>query len=328
MHFQLPFLVQIQALVLGFALVFGTLAQAEVIDRLEASVNASIILKSDLDHFRKTVKLRGQIDPLFSLSSIATTREKSSDPAIQEYLIDNKTVLAYAPISDSEVDIEINNRQTELKITRNQLRQALAREGFLFEDYFEFMRESLSKRTVFDREIRPRVFSSEDDIRAKYKSLYGEQKQTRKLKAGLIALKVGNYKSVKVAEGIAEKLRQEIVSGEKQWAEVARQNSDDPSSQHGGILEDVSEDDLNPELAKVLRTMKKGDVSKPVMVPKRGLYILTIFEATPADSAHYLQVRDEIRNQLTTAEFQKQFKYWLDNQKATAYIHRRGEPTF
>src|SRR5438270_431022 len=56
------------------------------LDQLQAAVNSSIILQSDLEKFRKTEKLRSQLDPLFSGSAMAAKGADLSNAEIVEFL--------------------------------------------------------------------------------------------------------------------------------------------------------------------------------------------------------------------------------------------------
>ena len=55
------------------------------IDRLEASVNSTLILKSDVRKFRDTLTLRAQLDPLFTGTAVATKGAQASDLEITEF---------------------------------------------------------------------------------------------------------------------------------------------------------------------------------------------------------------------------------------------------
>jgi hypothetical protein len=92
---------------------------AALIDRLEASVNNLLILKSDLKNFRETVSLRAQLDPLFAGTSVAAKGTQASDSEITEFLIDEKLIAQQFPVTDSEVEQEINSIQANNKIDRN-----------------------------------------------------------------------------------------------------------------------------------------------------------------------------------------------------------------
>src|SRR3954470_7538215 len=86
-------------------------AAPTVLDRLEASVNASIILLSDVRRFRETLKLRAQLDPLFAGTTIASKGAASTDREIVDFLVNEKLISSQFPATDGEVEQEINSIQ-------------------------------------------------------------------------------------------------------------------------------------------------------------------------------------------------------------------------
>src|SRR5690606_5279934 len=130
---------------------------ATSLERLEASVNNHIVLKSDVTRFRKTLALRAQLDPLFQGTTLSQAGARASDKDILEFLIDEKIILQQFPMTDTEVDSEISSIQANNHITRAQLKQAITAQGFRFQDYFELIRIGAAKRNLIDREIRTKV---------------------------------------------------------------------------------------------------------------------------------------------------------------------------
>ena len=66
---------------------FASAKDPILLDRLEASVNSSVILLSDLIDFKKTAQLRAQLDPLFSGTAVAKNPEGANDSEIVNFLI-------------------------------------------------------------------------------------------------------------------------------------------------------------------------------------------------------------------------------------------------
>ena len=135
-----------------------------VVERLEAVVNKKAIFKSDVDRFRSLISLRNRVDPLFSSSTLAK-KASLTDAEIVDFQVNEEIISQKYPVSESEVEQEINSIQGNLKISRDGLKQALHAEGFKFEDYFKLMRLSIAKRQLLDREIRSKAAVSEDDVR-------------------------------------------------------------------------------------------------------------------------------------------------------------------
>ena len=138
--------------------------EKQMVERLEASINNSVLLNSDLRKFRGQIKLRAQLDPLFSSSPIAT-QEKPTDAQIRDFLIDEKLISQQFPVTDAEVEQEINTIQSNNRLTRESLIAAIQTEGHGVKDYFELIRIGASKRNLLDRDIRTKVSISDDDVK-------------------------------------------------------------------------------------------------------------------------------------------------------------------
>ena len=78
MNFRFSVLCLLCSAVHATALSAPAQAAPVVIERLEAAVNQSLILQSDLSRFRKTTSLRAQLDPLFAGTPVAEKGEAAN----------------------------------------------------------------------------------------------------------------------------------------------------------------------------------------------------------------------------------------------------------
>lgn len=212
----------------------GPLAHAESqvkrIDRMEASVNTSVILTSDVQRFRDSLGLRSRLDPLFAYSALSEKGPKSSDQDIVEHLIHDKLILLAFPVTDPEVEQEINSIQSSQKISRQRLKDELQKNGFKFETYFELIRLSTAKRNLIDREIRSKVTISEDEIKSHfYKQFPSKLGGPSGYRIKVISFSRSSFKSVRALKETAERAVIALKSGEP-FEEVARRFGDNSSS--------------------------------------------------------------------------------------------------
>lgn len=322
------------ALVLAFSLLISSLqlgtAQASpvTVEKLEASVNSSLILLSDLLRFRDTLKLRQQLDPLFPGTKVAAEGENAADKDIVDFLIDEKLIEQQFAVTDTEVEQEINSIQANNHIDRAQLKKALTEQGFSFDQYFDLIRTSVSKRNLIDRDIRTKVTISDDDIKNYFYNHYARTAavpMAYKIRAISITLK--NYKNAAGAHEVAQNALKQIRQGEP-FEDVAKRISDDPNAENGGDLGVVTEDQITPAIRDQIKKLKIGQVSDIFGGPQAGAYyILKLEDVRTADSERLDKMKDEIRNQLSTAEYQHQIQLWLERQRLTAFIHKSGDPS-
>lgn len=295
-----------------------------VIERLEASVNSTLILHSDVKRFRQTEHLRSQLDPLFSGTPVAEKGESASDSDIVTFLIDESLIAQAFPQTDAEVEQEINSIQANNHIDRAQLKRALADQGFTFEEYFELIRISASKRNLIDREIRTKVTISDDDVKNYFYNHFAKDTSTPlEYHLQIIVVSTKNYKNATGAHDTTQRALEEIRGGEA-FEEVAKRVSDGPA---GGDLGTVTEDQISPVVRDELKKLKIGEVSEVFGSAAGGaFYLVKIVDVKSGDSTRFEKQKEEIRNQLAAQEYQHQIQLWLERQRQTAFIHRAGEP--
>jgi len=296
-----------------------------LIDRIEASVNSGLILNSDIANFRRTEKLRAQLDPLYAGTSVGAKGANASDNDIIEYLIDEKLITQQFPVSDAEVEQEINSIQSNNKIDRAQLRSALAQQGFSFDDYFELIRSSTAKRNLIDRDIRTRVSISDADIKNYYfNKLSKADSANRAYQLRIIFVSPKTYKNA-AALNDAAKRAQDAVKGGEAFEEVARRVSDDATASSGGDLGTVTDDQMSPAIREQVKKLQIGQVSDLFGSPTQGYYLVKLVDVKSEDSSRLDRMKEEIRAQLMASEYQHQIQIWLERQRQNAFIHRASQ---
>ncbi len=297
-------------------------ASPVTIDRLKASVNTAIILASDVAKFRQTLGLRAQLDPLFSGTVLAAKGAGASDADIIDHLINDKIILQQFPVTEAEAEQEVNSIQAQNRIDRQKLRAALKEQGFSFDDYFELIRLSAAKRNLIDRDIRTKVSISDDDVKNHYyNQLAGKTGARLSYQVQMITISPSNYKSPTAAQDAARRALQAIKAGES-FSEVARRMSDDPTASSGGELGSLTEDQMAPAIRKELKKLKVGETSGVLGDLKSRLFILKLTDMSSGDDSDFGRIKEEIRNQLAAAEYERQIQLWLERQGQIAFIHR------
>ncbi|MEK6580025.1 MAG: peptidylprolyl isomerase [Bdellovibrionota bacterium] len=303
------------------------IAAPVLLDRVEASVNTGLILRSDLTKFRRLMPLRAQVDALFAGNPLAQKGSKATDAEIVDFLINQKLILLQYPISDADVEQEINGVQSSNRIDRAGLKNMLSGQGYSFEDYFELIRVSTSEKMLVDRDIRTKVYISDDEVKNHYFARYGKSLPAEiEYRIQLITVTISNFKSVATARETAIRALDALKSGEP-FEEVAKRFSDDANAQTGGELGMMSEGQLSPSIKAALKNLKIGMISALFGGPPTAFHILKLLDLKSSSSERFEKVKEEIRGQLAAAEYQHQIALWIERQRQSAFIHRAGEPT-
>ncbi len=302
----------------------AALATPSSIDRLEASVNASLILTSDVERFKKTVSLRAQLDPLFVGSVAGTKGANASTQEVVDFLIEERLIALTYPATDTETDQAINQIQSENRLSRSSLKEALQEQGFSFDDYFELIRMSVSKKNLVETDIRTKVSVTDDDVKNFYFNKFNrDTKAPRTYSFQMISVLPSDFKSSQSAHEVLERALREIKAGEA-FDEVAKRITDGAGD---GSLAKVPEDQLSSSLKAEMEKMKIGELSGVLGTPNSQFFVIRLVDVTAGDDERYQKIKEDIRNQLAASEYQHQISLWLDRKKQNAFIHKAGEPT-
>lgn len=307
------------------ALATAALAKTVVLDRIEASVNASIILYSDLRSYRKNLTLRSQLDPLFIGSALALKGAHAGDSEIVQFLVQEQLIIQEFPVTDNDVEQEINSIQANNHIDRKQLRAAVEAQGFLFKEYFDLIRIGVAKRNLIDRDIRTRVFIPDEDLKNVFYNQKDMQNTNNSYRIKIITFNPKNYKSPKLALSTAMDALKRIKEGEA-FEEVAKQSSDDGSAQGGGDLGLLKYDEISTLFRAHLKELKLGQVSSVLGNEKSFYFVMKVADIQSSREAEFQRVKEQIRAQLSAKEYQRQIDLWLDRQRSVAFVHFAGQP--
>lgn len=298
------------------------------IDRLEASVNSDMILLSDLSRFRSTLKLRIPLDSLFSYTALATKGDKASDAEIVDFLIEEHLISQQYPVTDQDVENEINTIQSSNHMDRKALRAAIEQQGFTFDEYFELIRSSVSKHNLIDRDIRTKLVISDDDVKNYFYNHLPKQGPDAApiiYRAKMIVVNPSNYKTPVGAHQVAEDALKDIKAGEP-FEAAAKRMSEDANAQNGGDLGELTDDQMSAAIRDELKKLKIGQVSGVLGSAKTQFFILKLDDMKSGDSERFNRMKEEIHQQLAASEFQHQVSLWIERQKQSAFVQKRSTP--
>jgi peptidyl-prolyl cis-trans isomerase SurA len=118
-------------------------------------------------------------------------------------------------------------------------------------------------------------------------------------------------------------LRSRIVSGEADFAEMARANSDDATAARGGELDWVYPGDTVPDFERTYQDLKIGEISDPVRTPF-GFHLIQVLERRSADMSperKRLQARQVLRERKADEAYHE----WLRQLRDQTYVELRLE---
>jgi peptidyl-prolyl cis-trans isomerase SurA len=250
------------------------------IDRIAAVVNEDVILRSELDRAVANITAQyagrqGQLPPQDVLAK-----------QVLERLVLVKLQVARAQetgvrVTDQEVDQAIANIAAQNKVSAEQLREQVARDGTPYTAFRESIRDELLTQRLRQRFAQGRISVSEAEIDA---ALAAQQNAGAQLHLAhiLVAMPEGaTPEQIATAQKKIEGVKALIDKGEMDFAAAAVRYSDSPNALEGGDLGWRSSDEIPSAFAELIRDMKPGDVSAPLRGPS-GFQLLKLVETRDA----------------------------------------------
>ena len=313
-----------QKISLALILLTGFYARAKIVDRVVAVVNDNAITQSDINLFKKRLKTHGLIDEgLLSLFNQA--KLEKSEAADVQYLIDQKIidseVAAKGIITPIEqVDAEINNIAQNRGITLHQLKKALKNQGVSYAQYQNFVRTSMERQTLLEREVTSKITVSEDEIDAFYANQkHGKNPLVYEYTLSHIFFADSNGGAA-AAKARAEQVEKKLNDGIPFTTLAAQYSEDTHYNQDAGRFGTYRLSDLNPKIRTILAPLSTGEISSVVKMAD-GYHIFRVDQKTLVPSPDLEAKQNAIRRYLMGVYFKRQFRVWLNKKRAESFVH-------
>ncbi len=300
------------ALVLGILLCWYTLAHAVIVDRIVAVVNNDVITLSELDQaaaplYQKVLK--EVQDPLERQRLIKRIRKEVLQQLINSRLVDQEVKRLHITVSDQEIEQFIQNFRKQQGLEDEQAFQRfLASQGLTLAQYRQQVAQQIKRIKLLQSQVRERIVITDQDIKRYYQEHYAKEAEKYEIAAIIIT---GPKAAQKVQEALAQ------LKAGKSFAQVAEKYSALPGSGKG--LGAFSLEELSPEVRKVIKKLKPGEISPPVKVGENW-EIFKLLAIKKDQSNTLAKLRAEIENRLYQEKVDQMFKKWLKDLRKRSYI--------
>ena len=150
-----------------FLFFFYQTAPAKVIEQLIVVIDGEPYTLSNLALFAK--KKMNQDFPTGNLNKINDSDREVLEQFITEKLLESEVREAGIRISDEEVNRYIDEIKKRNRLTDDELKTALSREGQTIESYRVSVKSELEKSEIINRQVAKRVNITNEDVERYYK---------------------------------------------------------------------------------------------------------------------------------------------------------------
>lgn len=225
-------------------------------------------------------------------------------------------------VSQAEIDQGFATIAQQNNMEANQFRSMIERGGVDVGTMESQIRAQVAWSKVVQAKLRPQVIVTDSDIDNHLERLVSNTGKPEYLLSE-IYLPIENPKEAAQTQQLAQKLVQEIRSGEAPFFKVAQQFSKSAGAPQGGDLGWVGQGQLQQEVDAMLPRIAVGQVSDPIRT-STGFHIVNVREQRSVTPEN-LPTREQVMTQLGLQRLERlQHRYLLDL-KSAAFIENRVE---
>jgi peptidyl-prolyl cis-trans isomerase SurA len=125
------------------------------------------------------------------------------------------------------------------------------------------------------------------------------------------------------AERLAE-YRRRVQSGKADFAELAKEHSQDGSAKQGGDLGWSNPGSYVPEFEEVMNGLKPGEISTP-LVSRFGVHLIQLLERRET-RLNPREQREMVRQMVRQKKIEDAYAVWAQELRGRAYVEYRDPP--
>ena len=290
-----------------------------VFDRVVAKVNTEIITLSTVQERVEVLKQKYRND-------LANLDEQKLLKEAVEMIVGEKLQLQEGKkmglvVEDSAVEAALKNIEKNNGLEEGQLEGMLESEGRSLENYKSHIRDQILVSKITRYELGSRIKISDRNI-AKYyhdnqKDFWEEGKF--KVRHILILSNKGAPPDNKMERyNYIQDILSEIKNG-KDFAEAAKEYSEDVSASSGGMVGYIEKGKMVPEFEEVVYSLKEGEISN-VVETEFGFLIIKVDEVNRGSTLPLKVVKGKIQNILSSEKRKSAYDNWMRELRETAFI--------
>lgn len=303
-------------LALVFILITPPAVRAEVVDRVVAIINDSIITLSELNAATALEKTEAGKDAEKQGQDIHKLKARMLESLIEQRLVKQASDKAGIDVSEREIDNAIEDIKKQNNLSQDSLLVVLAQSGLTYRQYRDQIKEQIREVKFINREFRSKISVTEDDVKEYYsqniKGFYGPASYW----ISLIFVPAGPDAKATLRAAL------EGLKNKEDFKELAKKYSVAASAEAGGDMGYVKSGEMDKALEDAAKGLSAGEVSKPITAPD-GTYIIKLIDKKDAAPVPVEEVRAKIQDRLFKKTMDERFSYWLSEVKKAAHIEIR-----
>ena len=307
------------AILLSLMFFMSDTAMAKVFDRVVAKVNSEIITLSSVNE--RVELLRQKYGSDFKGQNEKEVLDEALNTIVEEKLQLQEGKKRGLAVDDSAVEAAVADIEKKNGLEEGQLSEMLKSEGRSVESYKNHIRDQILLSKVVRFELGSRVSISERKI-AKY--YHNNQKDFWDPgKARVRHILILTEKELSADKKKEKYLQAKEILGEvkrgKDFADAAKEYSEDISASEGGDVGFVEKGKMVPEFEKAVYNLKEGEVSD-IVETEYGYHIIKVEEVLAGRTLPLKDVKNKIEFILSNKKQKTAYDEWMSELRKSAFI--------
>ncbi len=312
----------------------GTQSQESVVEEIVARVNNSIVTRADLRRSKDTWQ-----EDVNKAKADGVEPPKEQD--LLRDLIDQQLLLQKATELGVSADTDVIKRLDQIRQqmhadSMEDMEKAAQAQGVSWEDFKQNLKNGIITQKVIQQEVGGHIIITQQEIQQFYEQHKAEMERPEQVRLSEILISTQKAAPVKTESGqtalpempdaqlVAEAQKKADSIYEKlqkgaSFDEVAKANSDGPTSQVGGDLEYFKRGTLSKDLEDKVFALKAGEYTPPIRT-NQGWVILKVTEHQSAGIPAEKDVELQIQERLYMQAMQPALRDYLTKLREDAYI--------
>ncbi|HVO95630.1 MAG TPA: peptidylprolyl isomerase [Terriglobales bacterium] len=284
---------------------------AAVIDQLIVVINGEPYTLSNVNNFAKS-KMKREF-PSGDLNKVNPADQEVLEGFITEKLLEAEAREAGINITEEDVDRYIEQVKKNNRLSDEDLKTALSREGQTLASYKASVKAEMEKSEIIDRQVRRRVNITDADVERYYKLNSKNYRGNERARIRHILLPLPENATPDQVQSVmaqAKSIYQRINAGED-FAALAREYSEGAGKTDGGEIGWVNRGTLIAGIEDVaFQKLSVGQISEPFRT-SMGVHIVKL-EGRESGSVQPLSaVAPRIKEELLNKALEERFAKWL-----------------
>lgn len=287
--------------------VFAGIASAEVVDRIVAVVNDTIITLSELESAEKESKS--------ALGSGSLDRDEILNELINKRLMKQVAERYGIDVTESELDSAIGDVMERNNFTEEVLRTELIKQGMSYEEYRDQLREEIRQVKFTEVVFRGQVQVSEEDIENYY--LQNRDSFSGPPEYRIELMIIGGKKEKERLAVIVE-----LLSKGEDFGGLVKEFSDGPATENSGDMGFIKMGEIDGNIERAALGLRKGELSEPFSIGQ-GTALVRLIDKRAGQMVELQKVRAEIGQKLYEQLSMDKYDKWLEDIRDSAHIEIR-----